>query len=94
MGESLVAQGLITVDQLRISLKEQKLTGLPIGRQLVALGFVTESVIRDQMAHMMGSRSIDLAQVVADPEALNMVPEDFSRKHRLLPIAYDNDATR
>jgi type II secretory ATPase GspE/PulE/Tfp pilus assembly ATPase PilB-like protein len=91
MGESLVAQGLITVDQLRITLKEQKLTGLPIGRQLVALGFVTESVIRDQMAHMMGSQSIDLAQVVADPEALNMVPEDFSRKHRLLPIAYDNE---
>jgi type II secretory ATPase GspE/PulE/Tfp pilus assembly ATPase PilB-like protein len=91
MGESLVAQGLITVDQLRITLKEQKLTGLPIGRQLVALGFVTESVIRDQLAHVMGSQSIDLTQVVADPDALNMVPEDFSRKHRLLPIAYDNE---
>ena len=91
MGESLVAQGLITVDQLRIGLKEQKLTGLPIGRQLVALGFVTESVIRDQLAHVMGSQSIDLSQVVADPEALSMVPEDFSRKHRLLPIAFDNE---
>ena len=37
MGETLVSQGLITVDQLRIGLKEQKATGLPIGRQLVAL---------------------------------------------------------
>ena len=91
MGESLVSQGLITVDQLRIALKEQKLTGLPIGRQLVALGFVTESVIRDQLAHVMGSQSIDLSLVVADPEALHMVPEDFARKHRLLPIAYDNE---
>jgi type IV pilus assembly protein PilB len=91
MGESLAAQGLITVDQLRIALKEQKLTGLPIGRQLVALGFITEAVIRDQLAHVMGSQSIDLSQVVADPDALAMVPEDFSRKHRLLPIAYDSE---
>jgi hypothetical protein len=41
MGESLVSQGLITLDQLRIGLKEQKISGLPIGRQLTALGFMT-----------------------------------------------------
>ena len=89
MGESLVAQGLITLDQLRIAVKEQKATGLPIGRQLVALGFITEAVVRDQLAHVLGSQSIDLAMVVADPEALTLVPEDFARKQRLLPIAYN-----
>ena len=47
MGETLVTQGLITLDQLRIGLKEQKATGLPIGRQLVSLGFITEAVLRD-----------------------------------------------
>ncbi len=89
MGESLVAQGLITLDQLRIAIKEQKATGLPIGRQLVALGFITEAVVRDQLAHVLGSQSIDLSMVVADPEALALVPEDFARKQRLLPIAYN-----
>jgi type II secretory ATPase GspE/PulE/Tfp pilus assembly ATPase PilB-like protein len=91
MGESLASQGLITVDQLRIALKEQKTTGLPIGRQLVALGFITESVLRDQLAHALGSQSIDLSQVVADPEALKLVPEEFARRHHLLPIAYDDE---
>jgi len=89
MGETLIAQGLITVDQLRIGLKEQKTTGLPIGRQLVALGFMTEAVLRDQLANALGSQSIDLSQVVADPEALRLVPEEFARRHRLLPIAFD-----
>ena len=89
MGESLVAQGLITLDQLRIAIKEQKATGRPIGRQLVALGFITEAVVRDQLAHVLGSQSIDLSMVVADPEALALVPEDFARKQRLLPIAYN-----
>ena len=90
MGETLVSQGLITVDQLRIGLKEQKATGLPIGRQLVALGFMTEAVLRDQLANALGSQGIDLSQVVADPEALQLVPEEFARRHHLLPIAYDN----
>jgi type II secretory ATPase GspE/PulE/Tfp pilus assembly ATPase PilB-like protein len=91
MGESLATQGLITVDQLRIALKEQKTTGLPIGRQLVALGFITEAVLRDQLAHALGSQAIDLAQVVADPDALKLVPEEFARRHHLLPIAYDEE---
>jgi type II secretory ATPase GspE/PulE/Tfp pilus assembly ATPase PilB-like protein len=90
MGESLVRQGLITLDQLRIGLKEQKATGLPIGRQLVALGFMTEAVLRDQLANVLGSQGIDLTQVVADPEALMLVPEEFARRHRLLPIAHDS----
>jgi len=90
-GESLIAQGLITVDQLRIGLKEQTSTGLPIGRQLVALGFMTEAVLRDQLANALGSQGIDLTQVVADADALKLVPEEFARRHHLLPIAYDNE---
>ena len=89
LGELLVQQGLVTPDQLGIALAEQKQNNLPIGRQLVRLGFITEAAIRDIMARTVGQESIDLAQVVADPEALKLVPQDFARRHRLLPIAYN-----
>ena len=89
LGELLVQQGLITPDQLGIALAEQKQNNIPIGRQLVRLGFITEAAIRDIMARTVGQESIDLAQVVADPEALKLVPQDFARRHRLLPIAYN-----
>ncbi len=91
LGELLVQQGLVTPDQLGIALAEQKQNNIPIGRLLVRLGFVTEAAIRDIMARTVGQESIDLAQVVADPEALKLVPQDFARRHRLLPIAYDAD---
>jgi type II secretory ATPase GspE/PulE/Tfp pilus assembly ATPase PilB-like protein len=91
LGELLVQQGLITPDQLGIALAEQKQNNIPIGRQLVRLGFVTEAAIRDIMARTVGQESIDLAHVVADPEALKLVPQEFARRHRLLPIAYDAD---
>ena len=89
LGELLVQQGLISQDQLRIALMEQTEHDMPLGRQLVRLGFVTEAMIRDILAHTIGQEGIDLSNVVADSDALNMVQEDFSRRYRLLPIAYN-----
>ncbi len=89
LGELLVQQELITPDQLNIALAEQRVTPVPLGRLLVRLGFVTDAAIRDTMARTVGREVIDLAQVVADPEALKFAPQDFARRHHLLPIAFD-----
>jgi general secretion pathway protein E/type IV pilus assembly protein PilB len=89
LGELLIQQGLITADQLRIALTEQKNHQQPIGRLLVRLGFVTEAVIRDIMARTIGQESIDLNQVVVDADSLKLIPQDFARRHRVLPIAFE-----
>jgi general secretion pathway protein E/type IV pilus assembly protein PilB len=91
IGELLIQQGLITADQLRIALTEQKNHQMPIGRLLVRLGFVTEAVIRDIMARTIGQESIDLNQVVVDADSLKLIPQDFARRHRVLPIAFDGN---
>ena len=93
LGELMMQQGLISQDQLRIALIEQDQNNIPLGRQLVRLGFVSESMVRDLVAHTIGQESIDLSTVVADNDALRMVPEDFSRRYHLLPVAYE-DATK
>ena len=91
LGDLLVQQGLITQDQLRIALIEQAQSGLPLGRQLVLLGFITEAVIRDIVAHTIGQDSVDMASVAPDAEAMKLVPEEFARRHNLLPIALDTE---
>ena len=90
IGELMVQQGLISNDQLRIALIEQEHNDLPLGRLLVRLGFVTEAMVRDTLASTIGTESIDLSTVVADIEALQMVPQDFSRRYHLLPVAYED----
>lgn len=89
LGELMVQQGLISQDQLRIALMEQEQNNIPLGRQLVRLGFVSEAMVRDLVAHTIGQESIDLTTVIADADALKMVPEDFARRYHLLPIAYE-----
>lgn len=89
LGELMAQEGLISQDQLRIALMEQAKHDLPLGRQLVRLGFVTEAMVRDTLAQTLGHESIDLSTVVADKEALELVPQDFCRRYHLLPVAYE-----
>ncbi len=85
----MVQQGLISQDQLRIALIEHQQNNIPLGRQLVRLGFVSEAMVRDMVAHTIGQESIDLTNLIADADALGMVPEEFARRYHLLPVAYE-----
>ncbi len=94
VGDLLVQQGLLSADQLTILQAEQRNTSIPLGRLIVRLGFATEAAVRDAMARTAGQDSIDLTHVVADPDALQLVPQDFARRNQVLPIAYSaSDAT-
>ena len=89
MGESLVRRGLITGDQLAIALAEQRVSGLPLPRVLTQLGFVADTLLRDVSARHAGRDTVELATVIADPDALRLVPREFSRRHQILPLAFD-----
>jgi type II secretory ATPase GspE/PulE/Tfp pilus assembly ATPase PilB-like protein len=91
LGALLVEKGLISEDQLRIALKEQKRSGEPLGKVLTLIGFVTEATVRDALGQNIGQQSVDLAQVVVNAESLKLVPQDAARRYNVLPIAFDRD---
>ncbi len=93
LGELLVEKGLITEDQIRIALVEQKKSNLPLGKLLVNLGFVTEATIRDALSENLGQSSVDLSNTVLSADLLKRVPLDLARRHKTIPIAFD-DATQ
>jgi general secretion pathway protein E/type IV pilus assembly protein PilB len=90
LGQTLIAQGVISEDQLRIVLLEQAKSRQPIGKLLVSLGFITEATLRDALGERLGKKSVDLAHAVIDPAALRRVPRDFAKRHCLLPLDYDD----
>jgi type IV pilus assembly protein PilB len=89
LGETLIARGVLSEDQLRIALMEQKARGLPLGKVLVTLGFLTESTLRDVLAENLGHQQIDLARLVPSPQALQLVPRDFAKRVLLFPVSLD-----
>ncbi len=89
LGDLLVRKGLISADQLRVALTEQKQRRDRLGRILVRLGLVSEAAVRDVLAEMLRVESIDLNKVVPDREAVRLLPEELARRFQLLPIAWD-----
>ena len=94
IGQLLIAQGVISEDQLRIALLEQMKSNQPIGKLLVSLGFVSEATLRDALGESLGHKSVDLSRATVDPAALRLVPRDLAKRHRLLPLDYDRAAGR
>ncbi|MDM8545009.1 GspE/PulE family protein [Candidatus Venteria ishoeyi] len=89
LGELLVEASIISQDQLKIALTDQKRNYQQLGKILVDLGFVSETVLRDFLSASYQQESIDLSQIVLDNEAIQMVPQSIAQRHTLLPVNYD-----
>ncbi|MFZ2268561.1 MAG: GspE/PulE family protein [Azonexus sp.] len=94
LGQILISAGALSEDQLRIALYEQLKQNQPIGRLLVALGFIPESVLRQALSENLGEQGIDLSHAVVDPQAIQLLPRDLAKRHRILPLAYDDQNRR
>jgi type II secretory ATPase GspE/PulE/Tfp pilus assembly ATPase PilB-like protein len=94
IGQILINQGLISEDQLRIVLLEQMRSNQPLGKLLVQLGFVSEATLRDALGESLGQRAVDLAHVIVDASALQLVPLELARRHRVMPLDYDGASRR
>ena len=89
IGELLVAKGVVSEDQVRIALIEQKRRHEPLGRILVRFGFATEGVLRDVLAGVLGYDSVDLSKVLIDGDVVKLVPREIARRYRVLALTCD-----
>jgi type IV pilus assembly protein PilB len=89
LGQILIEEGVITRDQLDIALTEQKKIDLPLGKLLVSLGFATEAIMRSALGEALEQDSVDLTNVVPDPEAIKLIDSETARKHKVIPINYN-----
>ncbi len=89
LGDRLIQMGLITQDQLRIALMEQKSTGKPLGEVLLDLGFTSEEAMRGALADSLGETAISLKGMVANAPALALIPKAMAKRHSLFPVSLD-----
>jgi type IV pilus assembly protein PilB len=90
LGERLIAKRLITEGQLRHALEVQPQGSRPLGRVLVDLGILNEDRLTAVLSDHLELPVADLRREAVDPEAAKLLPEEFARRHVLLPIRRDN----
>lgn len=89
LGDLLIEKGLLTQDQLRIALHEQRTIGKPLGETLISLGFVSEVAMRGALAENLGEQAISLKNIAADPKALSYISKQVAKRHHLFPVSYN-----
>jgi len=87
IGELLVEKGYITIEQRDRALEEQKKTGLRLGKMLMQLGFMTEERLIEILSAQLEIPSMVLSDQVIPPEVLQILPEEFCRSYRVVPLA-------
>jgi type IV pilus assembly protein PilB len=86
LGDLLVAEGLITAEQLRQALGEQKGKADKLGSILVRLGSISEEQLIGFLSRQYGIPSITLSNLDVDHETLRLVPAHIAKKYEVLPV--------
>ncbi|TAN63427.1 type IV-A pilus assembly ATPase PilB [bacterium] len=87
IGELLVREKLITSDQLKKAIDEQKTGGGRLGFNLTKLGFITEKNLTSFLSKQYGIPTVELATQEIDHEVVKLIPEDVAQKYQVIPIS-------
>lgn len=86
LGELLVRENLITLQQLQKAQEEQRKGGGRLGFNLTKLGYIEESELTQFLSKQYGVPSINLSEFEIDPEVIKLVPQEVAEKHQVIPV--------
>jgi type IV pilus assembly protein PilB len=89
LGELLIRDGLLTRDQLKVALADQRQQGRRLGYSLVKLGFVNEVELTKVLARQYRMPAVDLSRFEPDEQVLKLIPAEVARKNQVLPLRRD-----
>jgi type IV pilus assembly protein PilB len=86
LGELLVKENLITPEQLKKAIEEQKTGGGRLGSSLTKLGFVSDEELLSFLSKQYNVPAINLDEFEIDKEVVRKIPENIARKHFIIPV--------
>lgn len=91
IGDLLVQQGIITEEQLKIALEEQRTRKAKIGETLLALGYVSQEVFSSVVCEQLGIEPIDLRSDIIHEKALKLLDSELMKKYESIPFGFEED---
>ena len=88
IGEILIEQGLITPQQLKEALEEQKNgNNKRLGEIFVEAGIISKEELYEVLQYVFETEYVDLSNYVIDPEVISLIPEKIALQFKLIPIS-------
>ncbi len=86
IGELLLQEGLIDLEQLNKALEEQQHTGERIGTVLIKLGFITEEVLVEFIARQFNLPQVNIAKLTVSRDTIGLIPPDIAQRYQAVPF--------
>lgn len=86
IGELLLKEKIITPEQLRKAIEEQKIMGGRLGSTMVNLGFIKEQELINFLSKQYGVPAVNLHEFEIDPKVSRLVPFEICDKYNAIPI--------
>jgi type IV pilus assembly protein PilB len=86
LGELLVRENLITLQQLQRAQENQRKSGGRLGFNLTKLGYIEETELTAFLSKQYGVPSINLSEFEIDPDVIKLVPREVAEKHQVIPV--------
>jgi type IV pilus assembly protein PilB len=90
LGDLLVGAGLITEDQLQLTLKEKN-QGQKLGDALIQRGYLSEQQLIEVLEVQLGIPHISLYNYPFEKNLLSIVSKEVAKRNLLIPIRKDNE---
>ncbi|MEZ4548062.1 MAG: type IV-A pilus assembly ATPase PilB [Thermodesulfobacteriota bacterium] len=87
MGDILIKEDVINLDQLKTAIQEQRETGKRLGETLLNLGYIDEHQLVAYLSKQYGVPAINLDQFEISLDILKSVSRETAIKHKLIPIS-------
>src|SRR5690242_6150095 len=86
IGELLVREKMLSIQQLQNAQDEAKRTGKRLGATLSRLGYVDDQRLTQFVAKQYSLPSINLAEIEIDAAVLKLIPREICEKHQVIPV--------
>src|SRR3954453_2724855 len=87
LGELLVREKLISLQQLRQAQDEQRKSGQNLGATLDKLGYISHGEITNFLSAQYRVPAVNLDEYEIDQEVLKLVSRDVCDKHKIIPVS-------
>ncbi|HEX3036407.1 MAG TPA: type IV-A pilus assembly ATPase PilB [Thermodesulfobacteriota bacterium] len=86
LGDILIKEDIISLDQLKSAIEEQRRTGKRLGETLLNLGYINEYQLVEFLSKQYDVPAVNLDEFDITPDVLKLVPRESALKHVLIPI--------
>jgi len=86
LGDILIKEDIISLDQLKTAIEEQRRTGQRLGEALLNLGYINEYQLVEFLSKQYGVPALNLDKFEISAEVINAVPRETALKHNIIPI--------